>query len=74
MALIRDIKRINAERAITFSAETENDAKRTSRAASRVPIPETETGISVISPAMVAEIDKYRNGILIFNPLAKKYI
>ena len=52
----KDIKRIRAENRIACSLRIEKGARRRIKAASRVPIPATETGIRVIRPAVVTVI------------------
>ncbi len=70
----RDIKRINAEKTMAFSFAIEKGARRIIKAASRVPIPETETGRRVIRPVTVTTIERYKKGISRLSDFDRRYV
>ena len=63
--LNRYIKRISEEKIIICSLAIMNGVRKKIRAASRVPIPETEIGIRVIKPTTVKTIERCNRGILV---------
>lgn len=69
-----EVKRISEEKAMICSVDTAKEESNKIKAASRVPIPETEIGKSVIRPVTVKENAKYKKGTFKLQLLVRTYI